>query len=115
MRSRSYRQDDTQKRLKINAKRKFRQIDPYTNARLCPAKLLSLSENFKTQITRYCSGRTPGCRTFFVGGESVGPGLEVGLAGRWHDWIGCNAVIAQIFRADALRQRLKIATVSYGC
>lgn len=52
MRSRSYRQDDTWKLLKINAKRKFRQIDPYTNARLCPAKLLSLSENFKNQVTR---------------------------------------------------------------
>lgn len=52
MRSRSYRQDDTRKQLKINAKRKFRQIDPYTNARLCPSKLLSLSEYFKIQVTR---------------------------------------------------------------
>lgn len=59
MRSRSYRQDDTRKRLKINAKRKFRQIDPYTNARLCRAMLGSLSENFKTQMTRwYCGGST---------------------------------------------------------
>ena len=47
MRSRSYRQHDTRARLKINGKRKFCQIDPYTNARLYPSKPLSLSENFK--------------------------------------------------------------------